>query len=126
MITELGRSGSMTLVELGRRLGLDKGWLSRVIDALRTEGIVVKKAGTGDRRTVEISLSADGEERSHALNQTLNDHSDRILARIPAEERPGVLRALGLLEAALRAEVSAGSVDSKKEGKVGNACSCHR
>lgn len=106
ILTELGRNGPMTLAELGRRLDVDKGWVSRAVEAMTQDGLLTKVPGETDRRTITISLSELGEDRHRELDQVLNDHSERVMARIPAGERAGVYRALNLLRDALRAELS--------------------
>src|SRR6185436_20853149 len=63
ILTELGRSGTITLAELGRRLGLDKGWTSRAVDSMARAGLLVKTPSDTDRRTLNISLSPSGEAR---------------------------------------------------------------
>lgn len=106
ILTELGRHGPMTLAELGRRLDVDKGWVSRAVESMAQDGLLAKVPGETDRRTITISLTELGEERHQELDQVLNDHSERVMARIPAGEREGVYRALGLLRDALRAELN--------------------
>jgi len=117
ILTELGRGGPMTLVELSRRVGLDKGWTSRAVEALVQEGLVSKTAGETDRRTVRLALSAEGEARFEQLNQTLNAQAERVLARVPAGSRPGVTAALATLREALKAEAEGQPVLVGVEGE---------
>src|SRR5690349_23299294 len=56
ILTELGRAPTLTLVDLTRRLRLDKGWTSRAVDQLVDAGLVAKATGDGDRRTISLSL----------------------------------------------------------------------
>lgn len=104
ILTELGHGGPMTLAELGRRLGVDKGWVSRAVEAMAQEGLLAKKSGTADKRTITITLTPAGQERFLALNVTLNTRSLQVMSRIPAAERSNVLRALELLLQAMKAE----------------------
>ncbi len=106
ILTELGRSGPVTLAELSRRLGLDKGWLSRAVEAMAQEGLLRKEHGAGDLRTVVIALAPAGEARCGELNATLNALAARMMHRIPAADRPGVQRALKLLHLALSDEAA--------------------
>jgi DNA-binding MarR family transcriptional regulator len=106
ILTELGHGGPMTLADLARHLGLDKGWLSRAVDGLTQEGLLTKQPGELDRRTITIALSPEGETRSHLLNTTLNAQAERVLGRIPPEKRKQVFAALPLLHQALLAEAA--------------------
>lgn len=119
LLTELGRSGPVTLAELGRSLGLDKGWISRTVDALVVQGLVEKQPGAADRRTVLLSLTDAGQRQTAELNGTLNSQSDRIMSRVPAEERPQVIKALETLLSALRAERETVVVELELEAKEG-------
>lgn len=104
IITTLGRNGPMTLVDLGRSLGLDKGWVSRAVEALAEERLLIKEPGDADRRTMIVALSEEGETRLAELDATLNGLSDRVMQRIPAGQRAGVYSALEVLRDALLAE----------------------
>ena len=107
VLAELGHNGPMTLADLGRRLGLDKGWLSRMVEALTQEGLLTKESGLEDRRTVRIALSPSGQIRYQELNQSLNSLSERIMERIAPTDKPTIQRALDLLQQALIAERTA-------------------
>src|SRR5436305_10376966 len=87
ILTEVGRNGPMTLAELGRRLSLDKGWLSRAVETLVQEGLLTKELGADDRRTIRIAFSPEGETRYQQLNETLNAQAERVMSRLPIAER---------------------------------------
>jgi len=106
LLTELGRNGPMTLADLGRRVGLDKGWISRAVEALVQDGLLTKVPSAEDRRTVIIDLSPAGRARWGELNLTLNQQAERVLARLPQQQRGQVVAALELLTEALRAEAA--------------------
>ncbi len=106
ILTEVGRNGPLTLADLGRRTSLDKGWLSRAVETLVQEGLLTKALGDADRRTIRIALSPAGETRSQQLNETLNAHAERVMARIPPAEREQVAHTLARLYQALQAEAA--------------------
>ncbi len=107
ILTEVGRNGPMTLADLGRRTGLDKGWLSRAVETLVQQGLLTKALGDSDRRTIRITLSKAGERRFRQLNETLDAHAQRVMARIPPAEQEQVEHALELLHQSLQAEATA-------------------
>ena len=110
ILTELGRSGPIPMSELGRRLGLDKAWISRVVESLVQEGLLTKMSSAVDHRMVIVVLPPAGEDRNRELNQTLNAQAERVMSRIPADERAGVFKALRLLQDALQAEATGAPV----------------
>ena len=123
VLTELGRSGPVTLAMLSRRIGFDKSWTSRAVENLVQEGLVEKVASTQDRRTVRLSLSPAGEARLADLNQTLNSLADRTFEHIPSEQHPSVRTALKLLQQSLLTLTQeAWASGSSEEGET--TCRC--
>lgn len=103
-LTALGRLQPISLLSLADALGFEKSWMSRVIDRLAAEGLVVKQPDATDRRSVNVSLTPAGSSRLEALNDTLNEHADRIMQRIPPDDRETVIHALSALHDALYAD----------------------
>lgn len=109
ILSELRRSGPMTIGDLARALALDKGWISRSVETLTQEGLVVKTPSETDKRAVIIEMTPRGQALADEVNSALDSVSERVIRRIPAEEQETVLRALRLLEQTLEAELSSGS-----------------
>ena len=101
VLTELGRVSPVTLAELSRHIGFDKSWTSRAVENLVQEGLVAKVPSQTDRRTIQLSLTTEGEERLRELNQTLNGLADQAMERIPESEHANVHQALEWLQRAL-------------------------
>lgn len=104
ILTELDQHGPLTFAELVRRLNTDKGWISRTVEAMAQDGLLTKAPNPNDKRTIIVALTEQGAAKAAEVQSTLNDHSDRVLDRIPAEERENVCRALQLLHQALQGE----------------------
>lgn len=109
ILGEVYRSGPVTQADLGRRLALDKSWVSRAVEALVQEGFLMKESTPEDRRTVVISLSRAGKRRAEELDESLNAQAEQIIGRVPQKQRPGIYESLRLLHNALRAETDEGS-----------------
>jgi DNA-binding MarR family transcriptional regulator len=101
VLTELGRSGPVTLATLSRRIGFDKSWTSRAVEHLVQEGWVEKVGSQQDRRTVRLSLSPAGEARLADLNHALGALADQAFEYIPADQHAAVRTSLELLRQAL-------------------------
>jgi DNA-binding MarR family transcriptional regulator len=119
IISELGRTGPMTLAELGRRLTLDKGWVSRGVDGLVESGLAEKRAGEQDRRTVVVSLTRAGVVRYRALNAALDAQAEAVMGRIPRKDRARVAESLRLLRHALRSEAADAAEATAREERCG-------
>jgi DNA-binding MarR family transcriptional regulator len=104
VITELGRNGTLTSIELANRLGFEKSWMSRVVSQLVQENLIAKSPNEEDGRSSLLQLTAKGLSRFEQLNQVLNTHADRIMDYIPVEYHESVQHALLLLRDALLAE----------------------
>lgn len=107
LLTELGRAGPLPLSELGTRVSLEKSWVSRAVEAMAARGLVSKEPNPQDARSWLVTLTADGERTVRELNQTLDDHAQRLLARLSARERDTVETSLLTLLKALREDPAA-------------------
>jgi DNA-binding MarR family transcriptional regulator len=107
ILTELGRSGSMPMVELGTRLLLEKSWISRAVDSLVALELVAKEPNPADARSWIVTLTAAGKRRVKALNATLDGHAEQLLADLDAQDRQQVRHALQVLLKQLRQDTPA-------------------
>ncbi|RFP09561.1 MULTISPECIES: arsenic resistance N-acetyltransferase ArsN2 [unclassified Duganella] len=101
VLTELLREEGLPQQALAERLGLDKGWISRAVDTLVTEGCISKQASEQDRRSVVLSLTPAGRTRARQLEQQLNDHAAQLLAQVSQDHHAQVQESLRLLLNAL-------------------------
>lgn len=109
ILTALAREGDQTLTSLTRSLNLDKAWLSRTTDNMVEEGLLVKAPHPNDRRALLLQLTDAGQQAAQTLNDQLNTQASRVLERLPARDRPQVVRLLEALKGALEAELEAAS-----------------
>ncbi len=58
----LGHLGAMTIGELGKKMLVTGGNMTVVIDNLQKEGLVVRKAGEKDRRSIMVDLTVKGRD----------------------------------------------------------------
>jgi DNA-binding MarR family transcriptional regulator len=97
ILAELGRASSLSMSELSARLRLDKGWVSRTIDQLVSEGTVNRAVDPDDRRAVVLSLTASGRRQYRALEQLLDSQIEQVFARLRVADRAKVAAALTAL-----------------------------
>ena len=116
VLTELGRESPLAMTALVRRLGLDKGWISRAVAGLVEEGLLSRAADAADARVVIVGLTAAGRRRVRELNRALDRQAARVLGRVAAVERAQVHRALELVRGALREELRLGESPAIAEG----------
>lgn len=101
VMTELLREDGIAQQVLAERLGLDKGWISRAVGTLVSDGCLVKQTADLDRRSVTLSLTSEGRARAHALENELNGHAAGLLGHVTPDRRVQVQESLQLLVDAL-------------------------
>lgn len=106
VLTELDRAQEITSKELARRLGFEKSWISRSLDALTSAGLVAKGINPADGRSSILSLTPSGKRRARRLQQALDDHAAELFTHLTAAERARVADALQLLRDALVKDAS--------------------
>jgi len=104
VIFETGSLGGMAdLAVLRARLGLDSGYLSRLLRSLEGEGLIEVARGPGDGRTRQAVLTAKG-KREFAVYDRLSDRLARsMLEPLSAGRRERLVAAMGEVETLLHA-----------------------
>lgn len=92
VLYEIGLEGAAPR-DLRARLGLDSGYLSRVLGALRREGLVEMAADPADRRTKRLSLTRAGRAELGEINRISDELAAAMLAPLTGEQRERLLRA---------------------------------
>src|SRR6266513_3629649 len=75
LLFEIGEHGA-DVRELRRRLGLDAGYVSRLIKALNKEGLIRLAPGAGDQRVRTARLTARGRREMRELNARSDRRSE--------------------------------------------------
>lgn len=96
-ITELGRVGALSVIELAELLNLDKSTTSRNIDNLVAAGLVIRETDPEDRRYVKLKLSAEGINLYNQINQGMDEYFRNVLSLISQDKRETVSEGLRAL-----------------------------
>jgi len=96
-IVEIGRSGEISLNKLAEILILDKSTMSRTINNLVENGLVIRELHPEDRRFVSIKLSEKGLQVYKDTEGSMAGYYEKIFASIPEEKRGQVLESLKLI-----------------------------
>jgi DNA-binding MarR family transcriptional regulator/GNAT superfamily N-acetyltransferase len=92
VLFEIGSRGA-TPRDVRARLGLDSGYLSRMIGSLQREGLVDERPNPADRRTKRLSLTRAGRAELRELNRMSDELAASALAPLTGEQRGQLLRA---------------------------------
>lgn len=98
LIFEVGMAGGLDLSVLRQRLGLDSGYMSRLLRSLEKQGVVEVHKSSGDARARHVDLSAKGLSEYSAYD-TLSDRlAGSILTPLDAGQRARLVAAMGEVE----------------------------
>jgi DNA-binding MarR family transcriptional regulator/GNAT superfamily N-acetyltransferase len=111
LLWEIGLEGCEVRV-LRARLGLDSGYLSRLLRSLEAAGLVRVAAGSGDRRVRVARLTAAGRRERAALDKRSDELARSLLAPLSSKQRERLVAAMHEVERLLTAgSVQITSVD---------------
>ncbi|AVP96347.1 MarR family transcriptional regulator [Ahniella affigens] len=102
LLFEIGLDGC-SVRDLRARLGLDSGYLSRMLRALEAEKLISSKAADHDARIKRLRLSAKGKRLWATLDQRSNDLAASLLEPLSDKHRLRLLSAMSEVERLLRA-----------------------
>ena len=101
-IVENGRAGEISLNDLADLLNLDKSTMSRTVNNLVENDLVVRELDNEDRRYVKIKLTEKGYKAFKRIEETMEQYYRSVLGSIPENKRAQVMESLQLLLEALK------------------------
>ena len=96
-LVEIGRAGSISLVELSEALGLENSTISRTVNHLVNAEMVNREIDPANRRYVTISLTEDGQQIFDSIETCMNIYYKQILRKIPEQKQAEVLESIQIL-----------------------------
>ena len=96
-------AGPLTTQKLRERLGLDSGYLSRLLRRLEEEGLIDVTPDPGDRRRRQVSLTEAGRERWKELEHRSDEQARLIVDPLTERQRDRLARALSEADLLVRA-----------------------
>jgi DNA-binding MarR family transcriptional regulator len=96
-IVEVGRAEEVSLNDLAELLTLDKSTMSRTINNLVEEGLIVRELHPEDRRYIIIKLTEEGINVFNNIEEGMDQYYKSVFTSIPECSREQVLDSLKLL-----------------------------
>ena len=96
--------GTATPGEMASLLGLDAGYVSRLVAALEARGLVVRAPSPSDARRVVLRLTNEGKAAFAAVDGRSRSEVSALLGRIEPAVRARVVAAMRTIERDLEAE----------------------
>jgi len=107
VLWELAHRGVATATELRQALGLDAGYLSRLLATLASRKLVARKAARDDKRHLLLSLTTRGKRVFSALDVRSAEAIERLLRPLGGDGRRKLAAAMQTIEALLSGEPAA-------------------
>jgi DNA-binding MarR family transcriptional regulator/N-acetylglutamate synthase-like GNAT family acetyltransferase len=103
VLYELAHRKDLAAKEIGIELGLDPGYLSRLIQNFDEKGLITRKPLPSDRRQYQLSLTARGQQAFARLDRSSNDQVAAMLEVLAGEDRRRLVEAMAVIERLLDA-----------------------
>jgi len=119
LLYELAQGGQATASALGRDLGLDLGYLSRLLQGLKRRGLVRARRAAHDGRQSLLTLTAKGRQAFAALDSRSRDATGAMLAPLPEHDRERLVGAMRTVEGLLSNKRGEITLRSHRPGDLG-------
>ena len=100
---ELAHREQPTATELSKELGLDAGYLSRILRDLSERGLINKRPSKSDGRQSHLRLTKMGQKEFATLNARSSEEVAAMLSKLPTSEQQRVVAAIQVIEEVLGA-----------------------
>ncbi len=98
VLYELAQKQTATATEVATALGLDHGYLSRILRGFDEKGLVAKRRGADDGRQILLSLTTKGRLAMAKLDQLSQREMSAMLCKLSEAEQTRVVMAMRTIE----------------------------
>src|SRR5712692_1281603 len=103
VLYELAHQATTTATELGRELGLDAGYLSRMLRRFQMRGLLDRQTSHSDGRRSDLSLTPRGRHAFAKLNRDSHHDIGALLRQLAQPEQQRLVAAMHTIEGLLGA-----------------------
>jgi len=119
ILYELAHRPPLTTSSLCRELGLDSGYLSRVIARFEKKGLIHKSRAPDDARASQLQLTAAGRAAFAPLNEASRNEVTAMLERLSAGGRQQLVDAMARIQGLLGEGTSGWLLRDPQPGDMG-------
>jgi DNA-binding MarR family transcriptional regulator/GNAT superfamily N-acetyltransferase len=98
VLYELAHRDELAAKEIGSELGLDPGYLSRIVQSFEESGLITRKPLATDRRQFRLSLTAKGRQAFAKLNKASQHDVADMLAPLSNDDGRRLTGAMATIE----------------------------
>jgi DNA-binding MarR family transcriptional regulator/N-acetylglutamate synthase-like GNAT family acetyltransferase len=111
VLYEIAHRDRPTASAVGTELGLDPGYLSRILRRFERAGLITRRRARDDRRRAFLALTRSGRSRFAELDARARRHVADLLAPLGEADQARLEHALGTVQGALGAPPSEGAAE---------------
>jgi DNA-binding MarR family transcriptional regulator len=101
-VIEIGRLSNISLKDLAEKLGLDKSTMSRAVNNLVKQDLLILETLPENRRFVKINLTEKGQCLFNRIESASEQYYQNILGSIPEDKTQQVMESLEFLLESVR------------------------
>ena len=120
VLYELATRENLSAKDIGIELGLDPGYLSRIVQNFDDNGLITRKPLPTDRRQYQLSLTAKGRQAFAKLSRSSHDDVANMLATLAPGDTGRLIEAMSLIERLLGASPVSRSPAVLREPRPGD------
>lgn len=98
VLQEIDFENGKTASEIGDKLGIDRGYMSRIIKKFDSAGLIEKKQLSGDKRHFALFITKKGKEEIEKLVATADDALVEMTKNLSLEEFLELVAAMQTIE----------------------------
>lgn len=127
VLYELGQAGDTTASAVAGALGLDHGYLSRILGAFAEAGLITRRPSPEDGRQTRLTLSAKGRTAFRTLDRGSHRLVAVLLETMPEPRQRRLVDAMRMIERSLAPDKAAPAVvlRTHRAGDMGWVLSSH-
>ena len=128
VLYELAHCEGISAKEIGLSLGLDAGYLSRIVQSFDEKGLISRTPLPSDRRQQQLGLTAKGRQAFVRLDRNSQKEVTAMLDALPVQARAHLVDAMATIETLLEPQSAARSpvlLRSHRPGDIGWVVSRH-
>lgn len=101
ILYELGQTPEIAATDIGEKLNVDRGYLSRMLRSFQRKRLVSRKTDATDRRRVRLTLTEKGRMTFDQLDRRSSQAAAGMIADLPPGKLNSLLGAMETIEAIL-------------------------
>jgi DNA-binding MarR family transcriptional regulator/ribosomal protein S18 acetylase RimI-like enzyme len=98
ILYEIANRDHVIAADLSKELGLDPGYLSRMLDRLEQQGLIQKVQSPSDGRQRLLRLTPDGEEAASLLDRRSREEIGEMLGNLSEQDQNRLMQAMHTIE----------------------------